>query len=346
MTTNKENAVKVKKVAPAKKNAPIKEDEVKNFVENRLFELILTSVAAQQWDGKALEEDRVYHLLNLSGIRIYWIKDNRRTWRRALKMLSACKTNGMTTPAVITDAQTVVDWGLPLIDPATLENVSAEKLEGAYAVMEGHGRMFAFILALAIASKTGEAPFDFHFVYKHYDSPENFGKAYISTNADMTRTTSKDRLGIAGARCKNPLVISYLSKIKDDGAISKASYFWTYGRELTKQEVTDITYENEGAPEFDKDLTDGLLLCYEAFKERFGNPGAEKIYRGTPAAQWCADRIGKADDKTGTALIIAEKVKSMKDDLYTPILTASSNKKKHITRDQIIKVTLDMMMKK
>ncbi len=345
MKTKKENAVKVKKVAPAKKNAPIKEDEVKNFVENRLFELILASVAVQQWDGKPLEEDRVYHLLKLGGIRIYWIKDNRRSLRRALKMFTACKTNGMTTPAVITDAKTVVDWGLSLIDPATLEDVPAEKLDGAYAVMEGHGRMFALLLALAISSKTGEVPFDFHFVYKHYDNPEEFGKAYISTNADMTRTTSKDRLGIAGARCKNPLVISYLSKIKDDGVIPKASQFWTYDRELTKQEVTDITYENEGAPEFDKDLTDGLLLCYEAFKDKFGAEGAEKIYRGVSAAQWCADRIGKADDKSATALVVCDKVKEMGNDIYTAILTASTNKKKHITRDQVIKTQLDKMMK-
>ncbi len=329
----------------AKKNSPIKEDEVKNFVENRLFELILVSVAVQQWDGKPLEEDRVYHLLNLSGIRIYWIKDNRRTWRRALKMLIACMTNGMTTPAIITDAQTVVDWGLTLIDPATLEDVPAEKLGGAYAVMEGHGRMFAFLLALVIASKTGEKPFDFHFVYNHFDSPEKFGKAYISTNADMTRTTSKDRLGIAGARCNNPLVKSYLSKIKDDGALSKASYFWTYGRELLKDEVSKLMYDEQAAPKFDSALTDALTLCYEAFKEKFGAEGAQKIYRGVPAAQWCADRVGNADDKSATAIVVCDKVKEMGNEIYTAILTASTNRKKHITRDQVIKKSLDLMMK-
>lgn len=344
---NKElaKAVGVKTVAPAKKNAIITEAEVKNFVENHLFELILTSVAIEQWQGMPLEEDKVYHIQKLGGIRIYWIKDNRRTWKRALKMYEACQKNGMTTPAIVTDAKTVVDWGLPLIDPATLQNVTPDKLDGAYAVMEGHGRLFGWLLALTIADKNGEQPFDFHFIYKHFDSPEDFGKAYVSTNADMTRTTSKDRLGIAAARCKDPIVISYLGKIKNDQVISKGSYFWTFGREATVAEVSKLIYGEADAPTFDKDITDALALCYESFKEKFGAEGAEKIYRGVPAAQWCADRIGKADDKGGTALVICDKVKGMSNEIYTAIITAKSNSKKHITREQVIKNLLDKMMK-
>ena len=344
---NKElaKAVGVKTVAPAKKNAIITEAEVKNFVENHLFELILTSVAIEQWQGMPLEEDKVYHIQKLGGIRIYWIKDNRRTWKRALKMYEACQKNGMTTPAIVTDAKTVVDWGLTLIDPATLQNVTPDKLDGAYAVMEGHGRLFGWLLALAIAGKNGDQPFDFHFIYKHFDSPEDFGKAYVSTNADMTRTTSKDRLGIAAARCKDPIVISYLGKIKNDQVISKGSYFWTFGREATVAEVSKLIYGEADAPTFDKDITDALALCYESFKEKFGSEGAEKIYRGVSAAQWCADRISKADDKGGTALVICDKVKAMSDEVYTKIITASTNKKKHETRDQVIKKQLDIMMK-
>lgn len=329
----------------AKKNAVITEAEVKNYVENRLFELILASVATEKWDGKPLEEDKVYHILKLGDIRIYWIKENRRTWKRALKMYEACQKNGMTTPGIITDAKIVVDWGLDLIDPATLQEVTPDKLDGAYAVMEGHGRLFGWLLALAIAAKNGEQPFDFHFVYKHYDSPETFGQAYVSTNADMTRTTSKDRLGIAGARCKDPIVISYLGKIKNDLVISKGSYFWTFGREATVAEVSKLIYGEADAPKFDKDITDALALCYESFKEKFGAEGAEKIYRGVSAAQWCADRIGKTDDKSATALVICDKVKAMTNEIYTAIITAKSNSKKHTTRDQVVKNQLDKMMK-
>ena len=346
MTQNINKATEVKTVAAAaKKNAIITEAEVKNYVENRLFEQILASVATEKWDGKPLEEDKVYHILKLGGIRFYWIKENRRTWKRALKMYEACQKNGMTTPAIITDAKTVVDWGLDLIDPATLQDVTPDKLDGAYAVMEGHGRLFGWLLALAIAAKNGDQPFDFHFVYKHFDSPENFGQAYVSTNADMTRTTSKDRLAIAGARCKDPIVISYLSKIKNDLVISKGSYFWTFGREATVVEVSKLIYGEADAPKFDKDITDALALCYESFKEKFGAEGAEKIYRGVPAAQWCADRIGKADDKGGTALVICDKVKGMSNEIYTAIITAKSNSKKHITREQVIKNLIDKMMK-
>ena len=346
MKKNINKASEVKNSNPvAKKNAVITEAEVKNYVENRLFELILASVSTEKWDGKPLEEDKVYHILKLGGIRIYWIMDNRRTWKRALKMYEACQKNGMTTPAIITDAKTVVDWGLDLIDPATLQDVTPDKLDGAYAVMEGHGRLFGWLLALAIAAKNGDQPFDFHFVYKHFDSPENFGQAYVSTNADMTRTTSKDRLAIAGARCKDPIVISYLGKIKNDLVISKGSYFWTFGREATVAEVSKLIYGEADAPKFDKDITDALALCYESFKEKFAFEGAEKIYRGVPAAQWCADRIGKADDKGGTALVICDKVKGMSNEIYTAIITAKSNSKKHITREQVIKNLLDKMMK-
>lgn len=69
-------------------------------------------------------------------------------------------------------------------------------------------------------------------------------------------------------------------------------------------------------------------LCYESFKERFGAEGAEKIYRGVPAAQWCAARISKADDKSATALVICDKVKGMSNEIYTAIITAKSNSKK------------------
>jgi hypothetical protein len=205
--------------------------------------------------------------------------------------------------------------------------------------------MFAFLIALALYAKTGDAPFDFHFVYKHYENPEDFGKAYVSTNADMTRTTSKDRLNIAGARSKDPMVVSYLSKTKEYYVIPKASNYWTFGRELSTSEVSKLIYGEEDAPKFDKDLTDALTLCYESFKFRFGAKGAEKIYRGVSAAQWCAAQLKDAEDKGSMAMMISEKVEAMGIEIYTAILTASTNKKKHITRDQVIKTNLDMMMK-
>ena len=340
-------AAEVKIVTKAEKEnaSPISEVQVREFVDNHIFELILMNVASEKWDSRPLEEDRVYHLLKLGGIRIYWIKDNRRTWKRALKMLNACQKNGMTTPAILVDAKIVSAWGLPLIDPATLEDVEDDKLEGAYCVIEGHGRFMAWIIAVALMDKTGVAPFDFHFVYKHYDTSEEFGKAYVSTNSDMTRTTNKDKLNIAGARSKDPLVISQLSKIKDDHVVPKASYFWTLGRELSTSEVCKFIYGEEDAPMFDKDLTDALTLCYESFKSRFGAKGAEKIFRGVPAAQWCAAQLKDAEDKVSMAMMISDKVATLGNEIYTAILTASTNKKKHVTRDQIIKMNLDLMMK-
>ena len=345
MNKNQKKAAEVKKVAKAeKKNVLINEADVKQFIDNRPFDDVVRQFAQKEWDGQTLEEDRVYHLNKMAGLKVAIIKDNRRTWKRGVKMMSACMANGMTTPAILVLAKLVSDWGLAVIDPTSGRELTADELDGVYCVMEGHGRLDGWVNSLVYTSKQGGEPFDYHFIYKHYDTPEDFGKAYVSTNADMTRTTSKDRLTIAGARSKNPTIISYLNKIKNDGTIAKASFFWTCGRELSKDEVTKLTYEMEDAPTFDKDTTDALTLCYESFKAQFGNGGAEKIYRGVPAAQWCAEQVGKAEDKTAAAMAIGEKVQNMSKDIYTAILTARTDKKKHITRDLSIKTSLDLMM--
>lgn len=338
-------AAEVKKVAaPAKKNALINEAEVKQFIDNRPFVDVVRQFAQKEWDGQPLVEDMVYHLKNLAGLKLAIIRDNRRTWKRSMKMMTACMANGMTTPAILVLAKLVSDWGLAVVDPTSGHELTADELDGVYCVMEGHGRLDGWVNSLVYTAKHGGKPFDFHFVYRSYDTPEDFGKAYVSTNADMTRTTSKDRLTIAGARSKNPTVISYLNKIKNDGTIAKASFFWTCGRELSKDEVSKLIYEQEDAPTFDKSITDALALCYESFKAQFGSEGGEKIYRGVSAAQWCAEQINKAEDKAATAMVIQEKVQSMSKGIYTSILIAKANKKKHETRDQKIKNKLDLMM--
>lgn len=345
MNKNQKKAAEVKKVAKAeKKNALINEAEVKQFIDNRPFEDVVRQFAQKEWDGQPLEEDRVYHLNKMAGLKVAIIKDNRRTWKRGLKMMLACMANGMTTPAILVLAKLVYDWGLPLIDPTSGRELTADKLEGVYCVMEGHGRLDGWVNSLVYTSKQGGEPFDFHFIYRHYNTPKELGMAYVSTNADMTRTTSKDRLTIAGARSKNPTIISYLNKIKNDGTIAKASFFWTCGRELSKDEVTKLTYEMEDAPTFDKDTTDALNLCYESFKAQFGTEGGAKIYRGVSAAQWCADQINKAEDKTAVAMAIGEKVQNMSKDILIAIMDAKTNRKKHITRDLAIKTSLDLMM--
>ena len=345
MSKNQKKVAEVKKVAKAeKRDALITEAEVKQITVNNPFVEVARQFTKNEWDGRPLVEDKVYHMKNLGGLKIGFIKDNRRTVKRILKMLKACMMNGMTTPAILVLARLVYEWGLAVIDPITGREFLPEELDGVYCVMEGHGRFDAWIYSAAYALKNGGEPFDYHFVYKHYDTPEDFGKAYVSTNADMTRTTTKDRLGIACTRCKNPIVISYLGKIKNDHVISKASYFWTVGRELNTTEVSKLIYGEEDAPQFNQDVTDALTLCYESFKEKFGEEGAETIYRGVATAQWCADQIGKAEDKTATAMRIAEKVTAMSNSIYTKIVTAKTNKKKHITRDLVIKTALDQMM--
>ena len=347
----KEKAVAVKKVAPAP--LPTKKDiekitkrKICDFINNQPFEEISKQFATDVWNGKPLVEDRVYHLKNMAGLKVAIIRDNRRTYKRAIKMSNACMKFGMTTPAILVSAKIVQEWGLELIDPTSGKELSKEELKDYYCVMEGHARLDGWVISIISALMKGDdEPFDFHFIFRNYSTPEEFGKAYTSCNIDMTRTTSKDRLAIAGARCNHPIVISYLRKIKYDHVIPKASHFWTTGRELKAEEITKLTYGEVDAPTFDNILTDALTLCYESFKARFSAEGAEKVYRGVPAAQWCADQLlNHAEDMTATAQIISEKVMAMDDRLYTPIVTAKTSKKEYMTRDQKIRSTLDKMM--
>ncbi|MBR2203505.1 MAG: hypothetical protein IJ914_04845, partial [Prevotella sp.] len=175
MKQNSKKAAEVKKVAKAeKKNALISEAEVKQFIDNRPFDDVVRQFAQKEWDGQPHIEDMVYHLKKLAGLKLAIIKDNRRTWKRGIKMMSACMANGMTTPAILVLAKLVYDWGLPLIDPTSGRELTPEELDGVYCVMEGHGRLDGWVNSLVYTSKQGGEPFDYHFIYKHYDTPEDF----------------------------------------------------------------------------------------------------------------------------------------------------------------------------
>lgn len=317
-----------------------------DFYSGKNFKTVLETVGKTNYDGMPLEKNIVYSLHLMIGLKILIIKNNRRTFRRALKMRKACHDNGMTTPAILVDAKLAHEWGLTLADPVSLEEATTEDMDGAYVVMEGHGRLHGWLIDVAIAAEKGTKynPFDFPFIYKHYDSPEEFGMAYTSTNADMTRTTTKDRLAIAADRCIDPLLAEYFRKCREDNVISKSSYFWTYGRELSSSEVTKITYGEADAPVFDEATTEALQMVYESFKKAFGSEGAQKIYRGVSAAQWAADQVKNADDKAAKALEIDEKLMKISNEIYTAIITASTNAKKKITKDKTIKENLDKMM--
>lgn len=344
MKNCKDNGSEVKDSVAKSNNLSLSEEAFTSFINHRTLAEVMNAHKNADWNGQPLEEDKVYHLKNMAGLRLYCIRENRHTHRRAVKMQHACHENGQTTPAVIVDAQVVAGWGLKMIDPATREEVEPEP--GSYCIMEGHGRLQGWLIDLSIASVVENfEPFDFGFVYKQYESPEAFGQGYVSCNADMTRTTNKDRLNIAAGRSKDPRVTEYFRKIREDGCVSKASFFWTLGRELTSAEVTQFVYGKEEAPVFDPKLTDALLTVYGAFKEAFSNIGAEKICRGVAAAQWSADQLKTAADKKATAAVIAEKLSSIDTATYTAILTAKTCSKKGQTREAVIKQQLTKMMK-
>lgn len=334
-------------VTKSKKVLALTEEEYEKFYSGKKFSEVMESVGTDTYDGQPLDENVIYTLTAMSNLKILIIKSNRRTHRRALKMMNACHQNGMTTPAILTDARQAHEWGLTLVDPVSLEEATAEDVEGAYVLMEGHGRLHGWLIDVSITQKlnNGYAPYVFRFTYNRYDSPEAFGKAYTSTNADMTRTTHSDRLNIAADRSKNPLVIEHSRKCREDKVIAKASYFWTYGRELTSSEVTKITYGEPDAPTFDPSIIEALQTVYDSFKKTFGDEGAKKIYRGVSAAQWAAQQLKDAADKETMALAIDEKLGNLAKDIYTAIITASTNRRKGKTRDQIIKQNLDKMMK-
>lgn len=298
----------------------------------------------EKWNGEPLKTDRVYHLNKMGGLPILIIADNRRTIQRAYKMWTAMNAVGMTTPATLVRAHLLADWGMKLLDPVTLEPATPEQIANSYAILEGHGRHYAYMLGIAMnEGVTDYKPVDYKFIYNEYASPEEAGNAYVNTNEYMTRTTNKDRLAIAGARCSDPLVISCNRHIREDGCVAKGAYFWVYGREMSVSETAKLIKMEDDAPTFDMELVAEREKVYQAFKARFKNEGAEHVYRGVPAAKWVADKL---KDKTTAQVIadsICDRVKNMGECLYTSIITAKSRKGK--TKEQIIQAKLNELMK-
>lgn len=341
------NSASPQKTAP--QSDKITEEEFDQFYSGKDFQTVLEFIKTGHYDGNPLDEKVVYSITEQAGIKLFIIKFNRRTYRRALKMMQACHDNGMTTPAIFVDATIVKAWGLTIVDPVSLAEPTPEEIAGAYVLMEGHGRLHAWLFEQILADKKKKegkedyVPFEFNFIYRKYNSPKDFGNAYNSTNADMTRTTHKDRLNIAADRCKDPLVNEYFRKCREDKVISKAAYFWTFGRELTTKEVTQITTGEKSAPTFDKEITSALQQIYDAFKIKFGSEGAKKIYRGVPAAMWAATKVkAGVNDELVTSII--DKVKKIDNDSYTAIITATTNSKKRVKKEDVIKQQLDRML--
>ena len=291
---------------------------------------------------QTLVPDQIYHAHDTT-VPVLIIKENRRTIQRAYKMLMACPSCGMTTPAILVKASLVSAWGLHPVDPVTMQPATPEQIEHYYCVMEGHGRHYAWLLGFAM---NNAEPFDFKYIYSDYSSPEEFGEAYISTNSDMTRTTNKDKLGIAEGRSNNPMVKLCSQRIHEDCNIAKAAYFWTYGKELSPSELAKIIEGEADAPKFDQKLADARTKVYEAFKTRFSNPGAEKVYRGVAVAQWTAEKIKDPVTAEVLASSICEKVAAIDEGLYTTLITAKGNPKTRQGKNDVMMCELDKMMKR
>lgn len=290
------------------------------------------------YDGNGLEEDVVYHLNRMAGFPLLILKENRRTIRRADKMLEGCKKDGMTTPAIVVDAALFEGSGMTLIDPISLKPATEDQIVKSYALIEGHGRLHGWILGFAL---DGQLPFDYNLIYKKYNSTEEVMSAYTSTNLFMTRTTNADRLNIASVRCNDPCVKACTRRIKDEGCIAKAAQYWTYGKEMKPDEVRRYIEKSPDAPKIDPVLVEARGKVYEAFKERFSHEGAVKIYRGVPAAQWTADKLKDPNSAMEVAERIHERIRGMNESDFTAIITAKTDKKKHVIRDVVIKNILD-----
>lgn len=350
-TMAKENGAIVTQIVNEANQKKSSKKPGKNDLEKRYneFNIKLTSYTDfnKQYLNKDVTEetlvpDQIYHAHDTT-VPILIIKENRRTIQRAYKMLMACSSCGMTTPAILVRASIVSAWGLTLLDPITMQPATPEQIENSYSIMEGHGRHYGWLLGFAM---NNTEPFDFKFVYNDYSSPEEFGEAYISTNRDMTRTTNKDQLGIAEGRSNNPMVKLCSQRIHEDCNIAKAAYFWTYGKELSPSELAKIIKGEADAPQFDQKLADARTKIYEAFKARFSNPGAEKVYRGVAVAQWTAEKIKDPVTAEVLANSICEKVATIDEGLYTTLITAKANPKTRQGKNDVMMCELDKMMKR
>lgn len=162
MKTRQNNASLVE-ARSERRSAFLREGEFVQFINDNHFESGIVSWRTdQKLNDKPLDEDKVYHMKDMAGIRL--VSPGFDSFKSVQKRWKEIKRLGMmTTPAVIVSAREYREGESRFPVPAE----ELDKLNGVYSILEGSLDFMAWVYDVAYTSKYGGEPFDFNFVFKH-----------------------------------------------------------------------------------------------------------------------------------------------------------------------------------
>lgn len=270
------------------------------------------------WNGEPLKEDVVYHRNAMLGLPECSIMENRDAQKRAKGWKKTCRENGMTNSALYVSAKTVKEAGLtPAIyqrDTKSWWIVPEDLLHLFYTRWDGNGRGAGHDLDLDQAmNDPSHSPFDFSFVYKVFESPEQFFKQYISTNLEVKKTMRSEMLRYTSCRNAGGIFNSYYA-LQNDGFVAKAASLYIFGRELTKDDIKKAS--NGEAISVDQGLVDSMGNLLHNFKEVFKSKHSQKVLKGVPLARWTCHKLKNATDMKA----MAEKINDSFSKMPSPLL--------------------------
>lgn len=292
----------------------------------------------EEWDGEPLKEDVVYHRNKMLGLPECTIMENRDAQKRAKDWRKVCRENAMVNPAVYVNAKIAKEAGMtPAIYNKTTKDwwiVPDDLLKSYYLIMDGNGRLTGHDLDLEEAmSSTDYKPFDFPFVYKHFDDPEAFYTQYLSVNLDVKKTTRSELLQYTSCRNTGSILKSYYA-LQNDGFVAKAASYYIIGRELTK---SDIKKASEGLDiNVDQEVVDCMRDLLETYKSVFSAAASQKVLKGVSLSRWTCDTLNNAADKKAMKDKIIAKFSNMSPQLLSKLQDAKGVKGDRTKTTEII----------
>lgn len=303
---------------------------------------IVANPSLKEWDGRPLQEDVVYHRNHMLGLPECTIMENRDAQKRAKDWQKVCRESGMTNSALYVSAKTVKDAGLtPAIyqrDTKKWWIIPGKLLQKYYLRYDANGRGAGHDLDLDKAiTDPNYSPFDFTFVYKEFKDSEQFFKQYISTNLDVKKTTRSELLRYASCRNAGSILNSYYA-MQTDGFVAKAASLYTFGRELTKDDIKNASAGKD--INVDNDLVDSMRELLETYKSVFSGDASQKVLKGVAIVRWTRDTLKNAKDMKTMADKIKDKFSNMSPEQLSQLQDAKGVKGDRTKTTEIILIAL------
>ena len=276
------------------------------------------------------------------GLKECTIMENRDSISRSKQWQKICRENGMAIPALYVRADIVKDLGFTpaIYQPNTKKwrTITKDLLSEYYTRIDGNGRASAHDLDLEAAFADPKyVPFDYTFVYKEFDNPEELYKQYISVNMDVKKTTRTELLSYSSCHNTGSIINNY-SKFTLEGYVAKAAGYISFGCELTKADIQKVS--SGQAISVDQQLVDCIGKLYDVYQIVFSGNASQKVLKGVPLARWTCDELKAADDMSAMADKIADKFKKMPPQYLTQLQDAKGAKGDRTRTTEIILIEI------